>query len=175
MENQFIINDHLRSLDLRSLTVQRTVAGSWWNFERVLSPFSRLWLILDGCATVKHHGQTFELRQGCMHLVPAFTPYDCRCLQRLDYFHLHFLSRLPAGIDLFSLLDCDWQVSMPPAFPKLLGRLETIYPHRWLPGFGPARKEYPRLAGSLAPMESDTLPPNGWRRKASCACCCRLF
>jgi len=158
METPLIIKDHLDSLDLSVLTVQRTVAGPWWNFERVLSPFSRLWLILDGRATVKHHGQTFELRRGCMHLVPAFTPHDCRCARRLDHFHLHFLSRVPTGLDLFALLDCAWQVSLPPAFPKLVRRLETIYPHRRLPCFDPAREEYPHLPASLEQRESDTLP-----------------
>ena len=158
MEKQFVIKDHLGSLDLRVLTVQRTVAGSWWNFERVLSPFSRLWLILDGRATVIHHGHTFELRRGCLHLVPAFTPHDCLCSRRFDHFHLHFLSRVPTGIDLFALLDCEWQVPLPPAFPKLLRRLETIYPTRRLPCFDPAREEYPHLPASLEQRESDTSP-----------------
>lgn len=151
----------LTSLELNVVTVQRTVAGRWWNFERVVSPFSRLWLILDGRATVKHHGRSFELRRGALHLVPAFTPHDCRCLRRFDHFHLHFLSRVPTGIDLFSLLDCDWQISLPPSFPKLLRRLETIYPDRRLPCFDPARDEYPRLPTSLVQMENDT-PPAAW-------------
>jgi hypothetical protein len=70
--NSISIKDLLGSLDLKILTVQRTVAGSWWNFERVVSPFSRVWLILDGRATVKHHDRVFELRRGCLHLVPEF-------------------------------------------------------------------------------------------------------
>jgi AraC-like DNA-binding protein len=148
----------LGSLDLRVLTVQRTVAGSWWNFERVVSPFSRVWLVLDGRATVKHHGRLFELRRGSLHLVPAFMSHDCHCQQRLDHFHLHFLSRVPTGIDLFSLLDCEWQVPVPPGFVKLLNRLEKVYPHRKLPCFDPAREEYRRLPASLEQMADDTSP-----------------
>jgi len=146
------------SLDLRVLTVQRTVAGSWWNFERVLSPFCRLWLILDGRATVQTPRAHFELRRGCLHLVPAFTLHDCRCSRRFDHFHLHFLSRVPTGLICFRLLDCEWQVSLPPVFPKLLRRLEAIYPNRRLPCFDPARTEYPRLPAALEQMERDTLP-----------------
>ncbi|TSA37447.1 MAG: AraC family transcriptional regulator [Verrucomicrobiaceae bacterium] len=158
MNQPSVIKGLLGSLDLRVLTVQRTVAGSWWNFERVVSPFSRLWLILDGRATVKHHGRTFELRRGALHLVPAFTLHDCRCARRFDHFHLHFLSRVPTGIDLFSLLDCDWQVSPPLEFPKLLRRLEMIYPDRRLSCFDPEHAEYPRLPASLEQVENDTLP-----------------
>lgn len=161
MNKQSVIKDLLDSLDLRVLTVQRTVAGTWWKFERVVSPFSRLWLILDGHATVKHHGGNFELRRGCLHLVPAFTPHDCQCLRRFDHFHLHFLSQIPTGIDLFSLLDCDWQVPLPSDFPKLLRRLEVIYPDRQLPCFDPARAEYPRLPAFPEQMGKNT-PPAEW-------------
>jgi len=46
----------LATLDLKVLTIQRTVAGRWWNFRKVISPFSRLWLIMDGYGIVRHHG-----------------------------------------------------------------------------------------------------------------------
>ena len=104
METQFVIKDHLGELNLRVLTVQRTVAGSLWNFERMLSPCSRLWLFPGGRATVQHHWHTFELRRGCLHLVPAFTWHDCLCSRRLDHFDLHFPSRVVTGIDLFARL-----------------------------------------------------------------------
>ena len=156
MKNQVFIKDQMRTFDIRVLNVQRTMAGSWWNYDRVFSPFSKLWLILDGRATVRHHERVYELRKGCLHLVPAFTPHDCRCLRRFDHFHMHFLSQVQTGIDLFSLLDCDWQISPPPHFPKLLRRLEKIYPNRRLPCFDPARAEYPRLAASMTQPETDT-------------------
>ena len=69
----------LGALDLKVLSVQRTEAGRWWNFKHVISPFSRLWLILDGRATVRHHDRTFILTPGRLHLVPPFTVHDCSC------------------------------------------------------------------------------------------------
>jgi AraC-like DNA-binding protein len=156
--SQSTIKDLLRSLDLRILTVQRTVAGRWWNYERVVSPFARLWLGREGSAAVRHHGQVFKLKRGMIHLVPAFTPHDCVCPRQFDHFHLHFISRVPAGIDLFSLLDCDWQVPHPPGFPKLLERLEKIYPDRKLPCFDPAQETYRRLPATLDQREEPTTP-----------------
>ena len=50
----------LNALDLRVLTVQRIEAGRWWNFRHVISPFSRLWLVLGGRAEVRHHGRTIH-------------------------------------------------------------------------------------------------------------------
>ena len=158
MGQHFAITDVLSSLDLKVLTVERTVAGAWWNFESVVSPFSRLWLVMGGGGTVKHHDRTFKLHSGCLHLVPAFTPHDCFCPSRLDHFHLHFLSHIPAGIDLFSLVDCEWQVPAPPEFGKLIKQLERIYPDRKLPCYDPARKEYRQFSTMGNRMENETSP-----------------
>ena len=132
----------LNSLDLQVLAVQRTQAGRWWNFKNVISPFSRLWLILDGRAVVRHHVRTFELRPGQLHLVPAFAVHDCACSHRFNHYHLHFTARLPTGIDLFSLLDCDYQMEAAAEMLELFKRLEAIYPDRKLPCFDPRREEY---------------------------------
>jgi len=153
----------LNSLDLQVLSVQRTEAGRWWNFKNVLSPFSRLWLILEGQAVVWHHGQKFELRAGQLHLVPAFAMHDCSCSHGFNHYHLHFVARLPTGIDLFSLLDCEYQMRAPVEGLTLFKRLEAIYPERKLSCFDPGREEYRRFpvlngavsaAGALADFEA---------------------
>ena len=138
----------LHSLDLKVLAVQRTEAGRWWNFKHVISPFSRLWLILEGRAVVRHHGRRFSLRPGQWHLVPAFAVHDCSCSRRFNHYHLHFAARLPTGLDLFSLLDCDYQREAPPGALALFRRLEAIYPDRKLPCFDPRREEYQRFSGA---------------------------
>lgn len=135
-------HESLNSLDLRVLAVQRTKAGRWWNFKNVISPFSRLWLVLGGRAEVRHHGRQFILRPRQLHLVPPFTLHDCFCSRQLDHYHLHFVSRLPTGLDLFSLLDFDHQMAAPPEFKGFFRRLELLYPDRKLPCFDPSREEY---------------------------------
>jgi len=146
----------LNSLDLQVLSVQRTEAGQWWNFKNVISPFSRLWLILDGQAMVRHHGQRFELRAGQLHLVPAFAVHDCSCSHGFNHYHLHFAARLPTGLDLFSLLDCDYQRDAPPEGLTLFKRLEAIYPERKLPCFDPRREEYKRFPALAGPEAAAT-------------------
>jgi AraC-like DNA-binding protein len=137
-------HESLKALDMRILAVQRTEAGRWWNFRRVTSPFSRLWLILKGRATVRHHHQTFNLFPGQLHLVPPFTVHDCSCPRRFDHYYLHFVSRLPTGIDLLSLLDLDFQLAASPQVLEHFQKLEELYPDRKLPCFDPSREEYRR-------------------------------
>jgi len=142
----------LNALDLRVLTVQRIEAGRWWKFQHVISPFSRLWLVLGGRATVKHHGRKFILRPNQIHLVPAFTAHDCSCTGRLDHYHLHFTTRTPTGIDLLSSLDCDYQLPASVQTLALFKRLEHIYPERKLPCFDPSLEEYKRFPMLTPPV-----------------------
>ncbi len=134
--------DLLAGLDLKVLAIQRTDAGRWWNFQHVISPFSRLWLIMNGRAVVKHHGRTFPLEPGKLHLIPPFAMHDCTCASRLDHYHLHFVSRLSTGIDLLSLLDCEFELPASAETLKHFQRLEAIHPERKLPCFDPAQEEY---------------------------------
>jgi len=41
-------HEALNALEIRVLSIQRTEAARWWNFKHVISPFSRLWLIVRG-------------------------------------------------------------------------------------------------------------------------------
>ena len=137
----------LNSLDMTVLTIERSTVGRWWNYRNVISPFSRLWLVLGGRAVVRHHGREFVLRPGQLHLVPAFTAHDCWCPRSMDHYHLHFTVGLPTGIELFSHLDCDYQIDPPPAALSLFRRLESIYPDRKIPCSDPSREEYKRVHG----------------------------
>jgi AraC-like DNA-binding protein len=145
--------DLLEALDVRVLAVQRTEAGRWWNFRNVISPFSRLWLILDGEATVRHHNRTFELRAGQLHLVPLFTLHDCKCSRPFNHYYLHFVSRLATGIDLLSSLDHDFQIPATAGVMKQFQRLEVLYPDRKLPCFDPSREDYRRYPLSAEQAE----------------------
>ena len=137
-----INTEFLNALELNVLSVQRTTAGSWWNYRHVISPFSRLWLVLGGEATVVHGGRQFKLSRGQIHLVPAFAAHDCFCRHQFDHYHLHFAARLPTGIDLFSALDFECQLDAPTDALGHFRRLEKIYPERKLPCFDPNQDEY---------------------------------
>jgi AraC-like DNA-binding protein len=151
----------LATLDLRILAVQRITADRWWNFQQVVSPFSRLWHILEGEATVEQGGQQFRLRPGTLHLVPAFMPHNCHCPRRFRHFYLHFSARLPTGIDLFAMLDFAAQVKASPTATAWCERLEQLYPERRLPCFDPFRKEYQSFPAELRQPGWEE-PPADW-------------
>jgi AraC-like DNA-binding protein len=151
----------LTGLDFRILAIQRATVRQWWNYRGVMSPFSRLWLPLGGQAAVRHHEHRYGLKRGCIHLVPAFALHDCECRHHLDHYILHFAARLPTGIDLFSVVHCDYQLEAPAEALGLFQRLEAIYPGRKLPCFDPFRAEYQRFSAQPEP-EGSVRSPDQW-------------
>jgi AraC-like DNA-binding protein len=126
MDTRFAVSDLLATLNFKVLAMQRVKTQRGWNFEQVISPFSHLWFVVAGQATVEHHGRAFELRPGCLHLVTPCTLHDCHGEDYLDCYQVHFISHSSGGMELFSMLDCDWQVAKSPGFKLLLERLWSI-------------------------------------------------
>ena len=154
--------ESVRGLDLRVLSIERTDVGKWWNYKNVISPFSRLWLVLGGEGHVRHNNSSFTLKPGSLHLVPAFTPHDCSCSQRMDHYHLHFVSRVSTGVDLLSLLDCPFQIDDSQKKRGLFKRLEALCPGRKLPCFDPKNEDYRRYSIAAEHSVDFNLPVGDW-------------
>jgi len=148
----------LASVELEVLAIERCRAGAWWKFREVLSPFSRLWLPLDGTATVTHHGRTYRLRPGELHLIPAFTPHSHHCARPFNLFFLHFTSRLKNGLELTALHELDLQLPVGVEGLHQFRRLETLYPDRKLPVYDPFRDEYRRFPAAVSDLKSEGSP-----------------
>jgi AraC-like DNA-binding protein len=157
--------ESIRGLELKVLTIQRTTAGKWWNYKNVISPFSRLWLVLGGEGCVRHNKASYLLKPGSLHLVPAFAAHDCSCPERLDHYHLHFVSRLSTGVDLLSLLDCPVQIDGAQKMRSLFQRLETLFPGCKLPCFDPSNEEYRRYSISAEHNAEANLSAGDWLEK----------
>lgn len=160
-EPEAIKPELLTGLDFRILAIQRATVQHWWNYRSVLSPYSRLWLPLDGLAGVSHHDQRYSLKPGTVHLVPAFAPHDCECRSSLDHYILHFAARLPTGIDLFSMIQCEYHQKASEQMLTWFQRLEALYPSRKLPCFDPFQKEYQRFFAQAEP-DSLAAAPAEW-------------
>ena len=98
----------ITSMRIELLACDYHKLDSWWNFKRVHSPFSRLYYISEGEAYVTHHNKTFHLLPGTVHLIPCFTFCDLHCPSNFAHYHISFTSRLPGGVDILSLLECEY-------------------------------------------------------------------
>lgn len=77
-------------------------AGEEWNFKQIVSPFNRLYFILDGEAWIENKENKIKLEKGNVYLIPAGTCYDYKSEHYLKMLYVHFQIQIIPGIDLFS-------------------------------------------------------------------------
>jgi AraC-like DNA-binding protein len=151
-----LIQNLLPSLRLQLLAIERVKVGKWWNFREVHSPFNRLFLGINGEASVCHQGQSYRLAPGSVHLIPCFHYADYFCADRFELCFVHFTSRIAGGLDLFALQAYNHHRKAESGEEDLFARLLTLNPERRLPVYDPARPEYARFHDS--PRDEDMSP-----------------
>lgn len=84
-----------------------TRLGREWNYKRLSSPFSRIYLIEEGEAVIRHSGQIHHLKAGTLHLVPCHVTADYSCPESHTQYFAGFTMKLESGSDLFAVRRCD--------------------------------------------------------------------
>lgn len=81
--------------------------GREWAYKRLSSPFSRIYLIEEGAAVIRHSGQEHHLTAGDLHLVPCHVTADYSCPESQSQYFAGFTIKLETGSDLFAVRRCD--------------------------------------------------------------------
>ena len=71
-----------------------------WNWEKVRSPFSRLYLVTEGYAEVELPDGIQPLTPGHMYFIPAFTTHRYICHSLFTHYYLHIYEYCDAGISV---------------------------------------------------------------------------
>lgn len=145
----------LSTLSLDLLAIEKVRPDIWWNFKQVNSPFSRLYLVDGGEAFVRHHGRTWPLIPGTLHLIPCFTPCDYFCRAPFDLYYLSFTARLAGGRDLFTTGDLDFSLSAGSEGKRLFKRLLKLNPGMALTDYDPYKP-----TGQIVPQKKKDLSTN---------------
>ena len=66
-----------------------TIAGREWIYSDVVSPYMRLYYVLDGEAEVDIEGSLLRLRPGYMYFIPAMMKHSYHCSDHLHHYYLH--------------------------------------------------------------------------------------
>ena len=142
--------DFISSMELDILACDFHRLDSWWNFKRVNSPFSRLYYISEGEAFVTHHGTTFHLLPGSVHMIPCFTFCDLHCPDNFAHYHISFTSRIPGGADVLSLIQCDYSYEGDDNVKALFERILKLNPNSRLKELDPYKQLKEELKRSMS-------------------------
>lgn len=88
--------------NLLMLNVGHAVHESDWNFKDIMSPFTRIYYVTKGTATVTIGDTRHSLSPGNMYIIPAFTRHSDACEGRFCHYYVH-IYEAPSGED--SLID----------------------------------------------------------------------
>ncbi|TDT47269.1 AraC-like DNA-binding protein [Maribacter spongiicola] len=100
----------LQSLRLTLLNIGYAKLNTSWNFENVISPFTRMYYITKGSAKVYHNNQLFTLKPGYMYLIPSYSYAKFSCDNYHEQFYISFLEEVNNGISIYSLKNFNYEI-----------------------------------------------------------------
>ncbi len=128
--------------------------GTWWNFQDVISPFNRLYLITDGKGMVNIRGQRMELSAGDLFLIPKFTFHSYECDNSMTHYYICFTDEALSGKKLFNVSTLQLKKKATDLDYCLMQRFFQLNPDRKLPSVDP--KDYDNKTSLLRNPEDIT-------------------
>ena len=104
------MNKSLHSLRITLLNIAHVHLDKRWNYDNVVSPFSRLYYIKSGRARVYHHDCVFELRAAHLYLIPSFTFTRYKCDSKMEQIYVHFLEEVGVGLSIYNLKSFQYEI-----------------------------------------------------------------
>ena len=126
------MNKSLQSLRITLLNIAHVHLDKKWDYDNVVSPFSRLYYIKSGKASIYHHNHLFHLKAGYLYLIPSFTYSRYKCDNKMEQIYLHFLEEVGSGLSVYNLLHMQYEIKATELTRQLVERLLELNPKRAL-------------------------------------------
>lgn len=126
------MQEYLKYLRLNLLNIDFVKLDSDWDFDNIISPFVRLYLITSGHAYVYHNDKKFDLKPGYMYLIPSYTYSRYKCELQHEQLYINFLEEIGSGLSIFSFNDFEYQIKSSKLDAYYFKRLLEINPNRSL-------------------------------------------
>jgi len=81
-----------------------------WNYAKISSSFSRIYLIEEGEGYILPNNVMYQLKPGYLYLVPSFTLCGYHCVSSLSQYYLHLSNELPTGLNIYDFFNINNQV-----------------------------------------------------------------
>jgi len=125
-------NKILQSLKLSLLHVGQAQLDAEWDYDNVISTFSRLYLCTAGAAKIYHSYVEVDLKPGHLYLVPSFTYSRYRSSSHFQQYYVHFLEEMGDGLSIYDLKDFSYELKATSLDIKCFERLVALHPSRSL-------------------------------------------
>ncbi len=151
------MNKIFQSLKLSLLHVGYAKLDTSWDYDNVISPFSRLYLATEGTAKVFHTYKEIDLKPGYMYLVPSFTYSRYKCDAMHEQYYIHFLEEVGDGISIYDLRAFHYELKASAFDIKCFKRIQELHSHRSLVNEDPRSYDHRSKIAKIE-EENDVLP-----------------
>lgn len=99
--------DYKNTLNLQMIYAGYSKVGTEWCYKNVVSPFTRLYLINEGHASVYMNQKEYELKEGDMFIIPKYTFHEYECRESMGHYYICFIDQLIGGRNPFEYANID--------------------------------------------------------------------
>ena len=91
-----------------------------WNYSKIQSPFTRIYYVTKGTATVKLESVEYNLKANHHYLIPSFTTHSDECSGEFSLYYLHVYESVTNTTSIFERFQFPFEVkAMSIAFVQL--------------------------------------------------------
>lgn len=112
------------------LNVDHVKLNSKWSYQKVISPFYRIYLIADGQGIISDGRSSQILEKGYIYLIPSFTLYNYECKEYMEQYYMHIYEENPDGFSLFSSNRTLFKIEALPGDFDNIKRIRELNPDR---------------------------------------------
>lgn len=124
-------------LSLPLLYADSSRVETWWNYQDVISPFYRLYLITKGKGKVYINQKGYELLPGQLFLIPKFAFHSYECDDFMEHYYICFFDETKGGKGISNPMKMDLQIEATPMDYSLMERFLALNPYKSLPTSDP--------------------------------------
>ena len=121
------------------LNVGLAYHDSDWNWKNVFSPFTRIFLVVEGTAQLHLPNRSIELRPGRMYIIPAHTIHSYECHGKFIHYYLHIHENTQNATNIQDFYELPAEVEADETDIAVFASLCSYYPKTALPASDPMR------------------------------------
>lgn len=124
-------------LRLHLLHTGKCQVGNWWKYKNVLSPFNRMYYIHSGEGKVFLKGETYQLTEGKIFLIPKFIPHAYQCDESMEQTYICFTDELIGNRNIYDLVNFSLLKDADHLIKSYFDRIVALNPYRTLKAYDP--------------------------------------
>ncbi len=134
----------LKSVSFNLSSVAKCTVGSEWNYNDVISSFTRLFLVTEGEAWIYIGEKIIHLKPGYLYLIPSFVHCSYICKDEMSHYYATFTIQLPDNLSIYQLFDFNYEIRADKEHYDYFTKLWEANPNMALPAKDP--KIYQRIS-----------------------------